>query len=78
MPTKTQSSLLICRESFVGTFPDNSIFVAQKDKTIVDPDTAEGKRVLRDWSGYFVPIKASRMEPLVEQATAAPGERRGG
>ena len=73
------SRLLICCESFVGTFGDLSDYVGIKGKSIIDPDTAEGKRVLRNWARYFAPITANYpfVRPDVEQATAAPGERRG-
>jgi hypothetical protein len=73
-----KDELLICRESFAGDFGNNDIYYGVKDKTIVDPATAEGKRVLRNWSKFFVPVGPSRvnLRSPVEQATAAPGEMR--
>ncbi len=76
MPTKT-SGLLMCRESFVGDFGNNDIFVGTKGKTIIDPDTKDGQRVLRNWAKFFEPVGTNYPYLSVEQATAAPGERRG-
>jgi hypothetical protein len=78
MPTKT-AELLICKESFVGTFADNSIYVGIQGKSIVDPSSAEGKRILKDWAKFFRPITVTDEygRARIEQATAAPGELRG-
>lgn len=73
-----KDDLLICNESFVGDFGRNDIYYGTKDKTILDPTSAEGKRVLRHWAKFFGPVNASRvgLRSSVEQATAAPGEMR--
>lgn len=79
MPTKTETRLLICVESFVGTYGDLSDYVGVKGKSIIDPDTEEGRRVLRNWAKFFAPVTANypHIRPEVEAATAAPGEKRG-
>jgi hypothetical protein len=55
MATK-EATLLICRESFVGEFAENDIYYGVKGKTILDPDTPEGKKVLKNWAKFFEPI----------------------
>lgn len=59
---KTESTLLICRESFVGSFSDYETFVAVKGKTVIDPTSDEGKRVLANWSYYFGPVLSRQEE----------------
>lgn len=53
---KTESQLLMCRESFVGSFSDIDSFVGVRGKTVIDPATDEGKRVLKHWSKFFGPV----------------------
>lgn len=66
--------LLICRESFVASYDGEGrdMFVGRKGITLIDADSREAKL----WAKFFEPAKPSQ-RPMVEQATAAPGELRG-
>jgi hypothetical protein len=59
---KSESQLLICRESFVGSFSDYETFVGVRGKTVIDPATDEGKRVLKNWSKFFGPVLSREEE----------------
>ena len=79
MPTKTEVRALICIESFVAFYDDEGTrqFVGRKDRTIIAPDSLEAKR----WGKFFEPVSPEILSLRqdiypVEQATAAPGERR--
>jgi len=61
-----EATLLICRESFVGEFVPNDIYYGVKGKTILDPDTADGKRVLAHWSKFFEPISPTNASLAVK------------
>ena len=58
MATK-EATLLICRESFAGQFDDGDMYYGVKGRTILDPDTPEAKRVLKNWAKFFEPISAT-------------------
>ena len=59
------------RASFVGTF-DGEPVEFHKGEVVVAGDPA-----LRKWPDSFEPLVVRTYRPEVEQATAAPGEKRG-
>jgi hypothetical protein len=75
----TKSELYICRESFVGELPGGIHYRGVKGVSILDPSHTDEAKLLKVWGEYFEPIKSTfaRPTPEVEQATAAPGEKRG-
>ena len=70
--TPEPAGLLIARESWVGKLGSVLVEVAVGD-------IAEaGSAVALQWPDKFAPIEPRyRREPRIEQATAAPGEKRG-
>lgn len=80
MATK-EATALICVESFVGFYDDEGTkqFIGRQDRTIIDADSREAKL----WGKFFEPlhpefkrVQGTRDPYPVEQATAAPGEKR--
>lgn len=61
--------ILVARESFSGVLPDGTAFDAIAGETRVRAGHASAKA----WPDYFEPID---VHYDVEQATAAPGEKR--
>lgn len=59
------------RESFVGSF-DGEPVEFYKGEVLEADDPA-----LKRWPENFVPLAVRTSRPAVEQATAAPGEKRG-
>jgi hypothetical protein len=59
------------RESFVGSFGDEPVEF-YKGEVVAADDPA-----LKRWPDSFVPLVVRGQSPAVEQATAAPGEKRG-
>ena len=59
------------REPASGTF-DGEVFVINPAEVF-----ATDHPLVREYPHLFRPLEASRARPEVEQATAAPGERRG-
>ena len=60
------------RETFLGTLDDGTAVEFHKGEA-VDPDDP----AVRKWGENFVPLVTRSIRPDVEQATAAPGEKRG-
>lgn len=67
-----KGDMLVAAESFVGVLPSGGDFVGHKDVTRVRSSDTAAKL----WPDLFKPLEVSY--PAVEQATAAPGEKRGG
>ncbi len=67
----TRSAYYQVRETFLGTLDDGT-FVELHEGEVIDPDDP----ALKKWPERFKPF-IPRVRPLVEQATAAPGEKRG-
>jgi len=71
MPTKkTTGEIFIAIDSFVGVLPSGNDFIATKNTTRV----REGHEALKLWPDLFKPID---VHYEVEDATAAPGSKRG-
>lgn len=60
------------RETFLGALPDGTPVEFYKGE-VVDADDPAFKK----WPHLFVPLVVRTFRPEVEQATAAPGEKRG-
>ena len=67
-----KGDMLVAAESFVGVLPSGADFVGTMNVTRVRSTDAAAKL----WPHLFKPLEVSY--PDVEQATAAPGEKRGG
>ena len=66
--TKTKPTLLAARDSFVGSIDGETIHIDRGD--LVESDHP----IVKKWPSLFA---APRLRyPMVEQATAAPGEKR--
>lgn len=78
MAKATERVLLVAAESFHGAMPDGSIFLGRKGETIIWSDHP----IAKTYPAWFTPLTATHetpgdAEPRIEQATAAPGEKRG-
>lgn len=70
MATKDTDGLVVALESFVG-------LVGSEDRPIRQGDLVRASDpVVRKFPQFFAPAQAVG-EPRIEQATAAPGEKRG-
>lgn len=70
-------TMLVAKESFRGGLPDGEDFTAVAGRTRIWADHAAAKL----WPHLFEPVIVTHDSPdaaPVEQATAAPGEKRGG
>jgi hypothetical protein len=65
--------LLVATTSFIGLNADGSSFHARAGETIVWSDHP----AVATYSEWFRPVSATYETPRIEQATAAPGEKRG-
>ena len=75
MPVKQKSGLVQVKEAFAGTF-EGTPLVLNVGQVFQDDDP-----YVRQWPQFFEPLDAKPFRdsrPPVEQATAAPGEKRGG
>ena len=68
---KTTTTFYTVAESFVGTLDGDEVEY-HKGEVVEADDPA-----FRKWSHLFVPLVVRIRKPDVEQATAAPGEKRG-
>ena len=68
MAAKAAEQVLVALTSFVGL--DGAVVVQGSTYTADHPN-------VRKWPALFGPIEARHGGPKVEQATAAPGEKRG-
>jgi hypothetical protein len=69
-----RDTILQAKTSFSATIDGESVFFREGD--LVDADHS----AVKTWPLYFGPPKVThraKPEPVVEQATAAPGEKRG-
>ena len=66
--TKSES-ILVVRHSFVGRLDADTEFIGLEGRTKVRSDHPAVKK----WPEFFEPLKID----VIEQATAAPGEKRG-
>jgi hypothetical protein len=67
----TKAAFYTVRESLVGTL-DGEEVEYQKGEVVDADDPA-----LRKWPGHFEPLVLRQHRRSIEQATAAPGEKRG-
>jgi len=73
---KAGDLILKARSSFVGEVGGETLYVSEGDLFEVDHPA------VRKWPTMFVPVTFPYpvkrvVEPIIEQATAAPGEKRG-
>jgi hypothetical protein len=74
MAKATERALMIATSSFWTAQPDGTPFVVQDGRTMLWSDHP----AVRDNPHYFRVVTATyEIEPRIEQATAAPGEKRG-
>ena len=78
MAKATERTLLIATTSFWTSLPDGTSFVVLDGRTMLWSDHPTA----RDNPGSFKPVTSTYetpgyVEPRIEQATAAPGEKRG-
>ena len=72
--TSAESTYLMAKESFVGGLDGRVVEVFKGDLATSDSDVAQR------WPDKFTPLPVrfrGKAAPAVEQATAAPGEKRG-
>jgi len=73
MATRSSSTeLMVVLESFTGGADGGEARFFRAGELIRASDPA-----VKKWPGYFGPTSSPHDEPAVEQATAAPGEKRG-
>jgi hypothetical protein len=75
MAKATERALVVATTSFWTTLPDGTAYVVQGGRTMLWSDHP----IVRNNPKSFKPVMASldEPEPPIEQATAAPGEKRG-
>ena len=83
MPAKKKTELYMANQSFSTMVDGDVIGVVEGD--LLDPGSSEGKKVLKGRENFFDPAEPEdyvkfgpkrKSEPAMEQATAAPGEKR--
>jgi hypothetical protein len=83
MPPAKKPELYIANQSFSTMIDGAPIGVAKGD--LLDPDSPEGKKVLKGRENFFDSAQREdyvkfgpkrKTEPILEQATSAPGEKR--
>jgi len=70
-PKAAHREFVHAREPATGTFEGEPFVVGPSEIFAAD------HALVRAHPNLFVPVEGSRQRPVVEQATAAPGERRG-
>jgi len=68
----TKAAYYQVRETFLGTLDDGTPVEFHRGEA-VDPDDP----ALKKWPAYFEPLVVRSTGPVIEQATDAPGEKRG-
>jgi hypothetical protein len=75
--SRGDGSWWVAKESFSGVDDAGDPVIVTRDQTRFRDDDETGARLLAKYPGYFERLETESAPPPVEQATAAPGEKRG-